>query len=275
MEYGIYFPHFCKARNDRKIRRLRKDMGIEGYGIFFMLLEILREQTELRYPMDDIDLLADEFGTSEENIRKVINDYGLFEVSEDNHFFSPKLIEYLEPYFKMKEQRSLAGKKSAAKRKKTDENSTTVQRPFNDRSTNKIKEKENKNKRKENVKENKIKEKTLYVFNEEEEKLPGNLTKETWQQYVNERIAMKKPLTLKAAKMALDKLRKYENTHDIEEVVQDSIISGWQGLFPNDKHLLDKSKKVTRLKTFAEIEEERQQEKLRQLEERLKKQGLI
>lgn len=151
----------------------------------------------------------------------------------------------------------------------------TNKRPTNDQQMTTNKNDKNDKNDKNGKNNNSGKNKELYFFREEEEKLPGNLTKETWQQYVNERIAMKKPLTLKAAKMALDKLRKYENTHDIEEVVQDSIISGWQGLFPNDKHLLDKSKKVTRLKTFAEIEEERQQEKMRQLEERLRKKGLI
>jgi len=55
---GYYFPHFCNARNDLKILRLRKDLGEEGYGIYFMLLELLREQPELRYPCDDIDLLV-------------------------------------------------------------------------------------------------------------------------------------------------------------------------------------------------------------------------
>jgi hypothetical protein len=96
---NVYFPHFIGARHDRKIKRVRKELGIEGYGIFFMLLEILREQSDLKYPMDDIDLLADEFDTSEQKIRVVICNYGLFEVDENELFFSPKQIEYLQPYF--------------------------------------------------------------------------------------------------------------------------------------------------------------------------------
>jgi hypothetical protein len=95
---NVYFPHFISARNDRKIKRLRKELNVEGYGIFFMLLEVLREQSDLKYPIDDLDLLADEFGTSEQKIRVVICNYGLFEVI-DERFFSPKQIEYLQPYF--------------------------------------------------------------------------------------------------------------------------------------------------------------------------------
>jgi hypothetical protein len=95
---NVYFPHFVSARNDRKIRRLRKELGVEGYGIFFMLLEVLREQSDMRYPMEDIDLLAEEFGTSEQKIRVSICNYGLFVIDSDEFFFSPKQIEYLKPY---------------------------------------------------------------------------------------------------------------------------------------------------------------------------------
>jgi hypothetical protein len=105
----VYFPHYVNSRNDRKVRRLRKELGVEGYGIFFMILEVLREQSELKYPMDDIDLLAEEFTTSEQKVRVVICNYGLFQVDDGNFFYSPKQIEYLQPYFeKSKRMKHLA-----------------------------------------------------------------------------------------------------------------------------------------------------------------------
>jgi hypothetical protein len=113
---------------------LRKELGVEGYGIYFMLLETLRDQHDLRYPLDDIDLLAEEFNVSEQKVRVTICNYQLFEIDEEQKFFSPKMLLYLEPYYKMKEQRREAGLKSAAKRKLS-EHSTTVEQPFNDRST--------------------------------------------------------------------------------------------------------------------------------------------
>ena len=144
---AFYFPHFCNARHDRKIRRLRRELGVEGYGIYFMLLETLREQQDLMYPMDDLDLLSDEFGVSEAKIRTTICNYELFEVDVDQKFFSPKMLVYLEPYFRMKEQRKLAGKASAEKRI-----STTVQRPFNKGKESKVNEiKENESKVKEST----------------------------------------------------------------------------------------------------------------------------
>jgi len=123
---AFYFPHFCNARHDRKIRRLRKELGTEGYGIYFMLLETLREQQDLMYPLEDIDLLAEEFGVSEAKVRVAVCNYELFEIDEEKKFFSPKMIVYLEPYFKMKEQRKMAGRASAEKRMLNDR-STTVQ----------------------------------------------------------------------------------------------------------------------------------------------------
>lgn len=114
---GFYFPHFSNARHDRKIRRLRLELGIEGYGIYFMLLETLRDQHDLKYPMEDMDLLADEFGTSEQKVRVVVCNYGLFDIDSEEKFFSPRLLIYLEPYFRSKQQRIEAGKASALKRK--------------------------------------------------------------------------------------------------------------------------------------------------------------
>lgn len=106
---AFYFPHFSNARQDRKLRRLRKQLGIEGYGIYFMILEVLREQPDFSYPFDDIDLLADEFGTSNQKIEVVVTQYDLFEIDKDRMIFSQRFVEYLEPYLKEKERRRIGG----------------------------------------------------------------------------------------------------------------------------------------------------------------------
>ena len=106
---AYYFPHFCNARHDRKIKRVRKELGVEGYGLFFMLLEVLREQSDYKYPVEDLDLLADEFGTSEQKVRAVLTNYGLFTVDDEENFFSSNLIMYLQPYLEGKERKRIAG----------------------------------------------------------------------------------------------------------------------------------------------------------------------
>lgn len=106
---AFYFPHFCNARQDRKIKRVRKELGLEGYGIYFMLLETLREQQEFKFPTEDIDLLADEFGTSEQKIRTVICNYDLFQLDNNENFFSVSFIKYLTPYLEGKQRKKIAG----------------------------------------------------------------------------------------------------------------------------------------------------------------------
>jgi hypothetical protein len=108
---AFYFPHFSNASRDKKINRLEKELGIEGYGIFFKLLEVLREESEFKYPMQDIDLLADQFRTSEQKIRVVICNYGLFDIDDNNNFFSPKFILYLSPYLEQKQLKKINGLK--------------------------------------------------------------------------------------------------------------------------------------------------------------------
>ena len=112
----------------------------------------MRDQTDFKYPLDDIDLLADEFNTSEQKVRTVIANYGLFEVDEKQMFFSTKFNEFMQPYLTMKEQRRLAGIKSGeARREKalltaeSNDRSTDVQRELNGDEQSKVK------KRKENV----------------------------------------------------------------------------------------------------------------------------
>ena len=45
---AYYFPHDCNARNDPKILALRSVFGAEGYGVYWMLIEIRREQPDYK-----------------------------------------------------------------------------------------------------------------------------------------------------------------------------------------------------------------------------------
>ena len=108
---AFYFPHFANSRHDRKIMRVRIELGLEGYAIYFMLLEVLREQNDFKYPLDDIYVLAHEFNISEQKVRVVICNYGLFEVDENENFFSIKQIYYLQPYIEKTQRARLAAQK--------------------------------------------------------------------------------------------------------------------------------------------------------------------
>ena len=126
MKDAYFFPHYIGARNDNKIMRLRLKYGMEGYGIYFALLEVLREQSDHLYPLQDLDILSADIRVDQQVVESIINDFGLFKKDKTN-FWSPKLQEYLQPYYERKKHASNAGKKSA--------NSRKIEHSFNDRST--------------------------------------------------------------------------------------------------------------------------------------------
>ena len=107
---AYYFPHYSNSRNDSKLIKLRRVLGIEGYGIYFMLLEVLRDQTEFTFSISGVEDLAYEWHTSKEKIYSVINDFGLFEINEQS-FRSKKLILYLQPYIEKSDRARLAARK--------------------------------------------------------------------------------------------------------------------------------------------------------------------
>ncbi len=122
-----------------------KEFDVQGYGIAVYLLETLAETDNHMYPYRDIDLLADEMRISTAKIETVIKRYNIFEIIETTDgdmFISSKLNRWLEPYYAGKEQRQLAGKISAQKRKQKQlkqllelSQIDSIQRPLNDRST--------------------------------------------------------------------------------------------------------------------------------------------
>jgi hypothetical protein len=139
--------------------RLEKELGLEGYAIYFKLLEILRDQEDFKYPLQDVDLLADEIGSSEQKVRVVLMNYCLFENNE-NCFFSADLVESMQPYLRMKEQRINAGKASAQRR--LNGRSTTVQQS--------------------KVKESKVKESKVNIYNDN----PVQYFRENLKKYIGQ-----------------------------------------------------------------------------------------
>lgn len=150
---SYYFSHDSNAKDDPKCVLLIEQLGLEGYGIYWVLIETLRDQPNYKYPVALIPALSRRYNTTTEKMRTVINSYGLFVVDE-NDFFSLSLLERMQVFEYKKQLASIAGKKSAEKRLLLNSCSTDVQPTFNSGST--IKEKK--------IKENKSKEKTSSSF---------------------------------------------------------------------------------------------------------------
>lgn len=103
-------------RTSSHVLRMRIREGAAGYGIYMMLLEILRDADGrkvfnfpegLAYAINerDIDL-----------VKRVIEDYGLFNIDEDGNITSPWLDAQMAEYDAKKAAAVEAGKRGAAKR---------------------------------------------------------------------------------------------------------------------------------------------------------------
>ena len=92
---AYYFSHDANAQDDPKCMHLMDDLGIEGYGIFWLLIEKLRSEKEFILPYTVVSSFAKRWGTTKDKVEKVINDYGLF-VKENDHFYSERLKQSME-----------------------------------------------------------------------------------------------------------------------------------------------------------------------------------
>lgn len=105
---AFYFSHDANAQDDHKCMKLIDQLGMEGYGIFWALVERLRNENEYKLPVSVCSIYAKRWGTSKEMVDAVVNNYGLFKI-EDDYFFSERLIRSMD-------YKSEKGKKAAAVR---------------------------------------------------------------------------------------------------------------------------------------------------------------
>lgn len=89
-----YFIHESSSFNDYKIIKLRSKLGIEAYGIFWAVLELLFNE-ENKLCVDDYDALAFSLQCDSAKLKQVIEDFDLF-VVEDGCFYSKRLNNHLE-----------------------------------------------------------------------------------------------------------------------------------------------------------------------------------
>ena len=111
-----YFSHDCNARNDEKILSMRSVYGLEGYAMYFMIVEILREQNDYKLKITKYiwNTLAMQMHTEASKVQKFVDDcvseFQLFEVSDD-FLYSKSLIKRMGLFKEISEIRSKAAKK--------------------------------------------------------------------------------------------------------------------------------------------------------------------
>lgn len=109
MREAVYFSHDSNAKDDPKCMLLIDQLGLEGYGAFWILVEILREQPGYRCPISLLPILAKRYNITAAKLETVVRSFGLFVIAEDSFFFSTSLNKRMEAMDWKKEQKRLAG----------------------------------------------------------------------------------------------------------------------------------------------------------------------
>ena len=105
-----YLQHQSNSFTDIKIIKMRSKLGIESYGIFWALLELLFNE-ENKLCIDDYSVLAFSLQCDADKLKSVIEDFDLF-VIEDGCFYSKRLNNHIDTI----NSKSIKAKESASKR---------------------------------------------------------------------------------------------------------------------------------------------------------------
>jgi len=191
---------------------MRQQLGMEGYGIYWFLIEHLADAGGT-LPLKIIPVLAMQMHSQEVKVRAVISEFELFQIVDDE-FFSIRLNKSLEKMNELKSANSIKGKLSAEKR-----NSTAVEPQLNRSLTKERKGKEIKGKETNIVK---------LPFNSEMFSKKWN----EWKEYKKSchKFCFKSE---SSEKLSLNQLSKLSNNLEpiAIEIINQSIANGWKGFF--------------------------------------------
>ena len=96
--------------------------GAAGYGVYWIIVEILHEETAKKLKQNNLTYvaIARQASTSVEQVKDIVEcclEYGLFN-EEDGCFYSERILENIDKRMEISEKRAKAGRISAINRKK-------------------------------------------------------------------------------------------------------------------------------------------------------------
>ena len=156
----FYFSHDYNARNDIRIQALLVEHGAVGYGIYWIIVEILHEESAKKLKLDDLTYvaIARQASTSVEQVKAIVEcclKYELF-TEDDGYFFCKRILRNIDKRMEMSEKRAKAGRISAIKRKKrtsVEQNSTSVEESSTSVQQHPTKERKEKERKEKEIKE--------------------------------------------------------------------------------------------------------------------------
>ena len=220
MTKSFYFQHDYNSANDHKVLFLRQQFGIEGYGIYWYVIEQLAQNGGI-LPLKIIPVIAMQIQTTADKVNAVIKNYELFTI-DDDLFFSARLMKQIE----YRNQLSEDGRAGALKRwGNKAENSPPISIP--------------------NAKERKGKERKERKEKNYDLPFESDAFKNTWSEWIEYRKDRRFTLSNVSTKKQLNFLKTYPE-RDAIHILNSSIMNGWQGLFPPKQS--DKKEPVNKYK---------------------------
>ena len=229
---AYYFSHDSNAHKDPKCIRLRRLAGMSAYGLFWCVIEMLRDAPENKIPLESRDDILFELRCETKEWDALFQS-GLI-VKDEEFFWSESLLRRMDRYHGIVEKRTQAGKKSAEKRQSTkyssslvqqmmDECSTSAEQGSSDVTTKFNKGKERKGKETKEKKDNQP----------SAEVIPENLNHpdflKTWEAWKTYRTEKKKKLTPTGISMQLKKFSEWGIWRSIA-AIEHTMFSGWEGI---------------------------------------------
>lgn len=111
-----YLPWPSNMRTADQVLSMRIQEGSAGYGVYVMLLELLRDAESRRLVFNPRHLAFAMNEPDVELVQRVVQDYALFTMHEDGKFSSPWLEQQMNEYDAKKAAAVAAGKRGAARR---------------------------------------------------------------------------------------------------------------------------------------------------------------
>jgi hypothetical protein len=243
---AFYFPHDSNARHDPKILKMRSTYKLEGLGLYWATVEMMREQENYLLPIDDgsIEGYSEDLHCDPKVLKKFINDcvtiFNLFQ--SDNEFvWSDSLIRRMAKF----DEKSFQAKEAADKRwgnipthsgRNADDLQTHSERTnkkegagkggdLNTTNTDAMPTHSGRNA----IKSNKI----ILDNNKSNNNIPDFIDKELWYDFLEMRKKKRVPNTDRALKILLTRLIEFHtNKKDPNKSIEESIVHGWTGVFP-------------------------------------------
>lgn len=241
-----YFQHDYNALNDPKIVAMRYQYGMEGYGLYWAIIEMLHAADNHKLPVKDYQFIAiakqteafakqneANFESVKNYVNACVNTYELFS-SDGIYFWCERVLRNMKKMEEISATRRESGrlgglsKSGVANAKQNEANGSKI------KDTNVSKEKE---KRDINI----SKKARDVSFDARIIDLPFSSEKflDAWKNWCSHKEEIKNKITPTAAKQQLSKLESAGEINAIK-MIEKSIASQWKGLFPLDDSELSK-----------------------------------